>query len=254
MRDLARVQSVDRAVAILKCFNENKRELKLTEISEQLGLNKSTAHGIINTLKYHGLIDQDENTQKYRLGLCLIGLGELVISSMDVRSLAYPIIEELCRELEETIHVGVLDGNEIVYVDKKECNKSIKISSKIGARYPAYSTADGRILLSYLDLETQEKIIPEEIKKFTPKTITDKQKIIKELVKIRESGYAIDDEENVVGLTCVAAAVFDYSGKARYGISVTGPTIRMTEEKKAESIKVLKDAVSRISFMFGYRE
>ena len=173
---------------------------------------------------------------------------------MDVRRIAYPIIEEICYKLEETVHVGILDGIEVVYVDKKECDKSIKISTKIGARNPAYSTADGKVMLAHLDLETQLAIIPENIKKFTPNTITDKKSVIEQLAIIRKNGYAIDYEENVVGLTCVAAPVFDYTGKVKYGISVTGPTIRMTEEKISDAINVLKDAVNRISYLFGFRE
>lgn len=245
---------MDRAILILKCFTENKRELKLSEISDQLGLNKSTVHGIINTLKYHGIIDQNEKTQKYRLGLSLIELGGLVISSMDVRNIAYPIIEEVCEVLEETVHVGILSGIEVVYIDKKECNSSIKISSKIGSRNFAYSAADGKVLLANLDEEIQKQIIPENIKKNTPNTITDKQQILYELALVKKRGYALDNEENLEGLICVAAPVFDYTGEAKYGVSVTGPTVRMTKEKIDKAINVLLDATKRISYKLGYRE
>lgn len=248
------VQSVDRAISILKCFNERRRELKLSEIADELGLNKSTVHGIINTLKNHGLIDQDEKTQKYRLGIYLIGLGELVVSSIDVRAIGYPVIEEMCQKLKETVHVGVLDCTDIVYIDKKECDNSVRISTKIGARNPAYCTADGKVMLAYLDLNKQMRIIPDDIPKFTPNTITNKSDLIKELGKIKERGYAIDNEEYETGLVCVAAPVFDHSGAVKYGISVTGPTIRMTEEKISESIEVLKDAAHKISFEIGYRK
>lgn len=254
MNELSRVQSIDRAVYVLKCFSERKRELRLSEISEQLGLNKSTVHGIVNTLKYHGLIDQDEKTQKYRLGLNLIGLGQLVIDSMDVRGIGYPILEDICRELEETAHVCVLDGAEVVYIDKKECNESIKISTNIGARSPAYFTADGKVMLASLDLETQMNLIPETIEKFTPNTITSRKKILNELSKVKDRGYAIDNEEYILGLICVAAPVYDYSGRVKYGVSVTGPSIRMTEEKISRSIEVLVRATKKISYLLGYRE
>lgn len=248
------VQSVDRAISILKCFNERKRELKLSEISDELCLNKSTVHGIINTLKLHGLIQQDEKTQKYKLGLYLIGLGELVVSSIDVRSIGYPIIEEICQILEETVHVGVLDCTDVVYIDKKECDNSVRISTKIGSRNPAYCTADGKVMISYLELKKQMLIVPDNIPKFTRNTITDKLELIEELGRIKERGYAIDNEEYETGLVCVAAPVFDHSGFVKYAISVTGPTIRMTEEKITESIKVLKDAAHKISFKIGYRK
>lgn len=245
---------MDRAILILKCFKDNKKELKLSEISDQLGLNKSTVHGIINTLKYHGLIDQNEETQKYRLGLALIELGELVISSMDVRNIAYPIIEEVCEKLEETVHVAILNGLEVVYVDKKECNSSIKISTKIGSRNRAYCTADGKVLLAHLDEEIQQQIIPEKIEKVTPNTINNKQQILRELALIKKQGYALDHEENLIGLICVAAPVFDYTGEAKYGVSVTGPAVRMTNEKVNEAINILVEATKRISYKLGYRE
>lgn len=254
MNDLSRVQSIDRAVYVLKCFSERKKELRLSEISEQLGLNKSTVHGIVNTLKYHGLIDQDEKTLKYRLGLNLIGLGQLVIDSMDARGIGYPILEDICRELEETAHVCLLDGAEVVYVDKKECNESIKISTIIGSRSPAYFTADGKVLLASLDLEEQMNLIPETMEKFTPNTITSRKKLLKELSKIKTMGYAIDNEEYILGLICVAAPVYDYSGKVKYGVSVTGPSVRMTEEKISRAVEVLVKSTKKISYLLGYRE
>lgn len=248
------VQSVDRAISILKCFNERKRELKLSQISDELGLNKSTVHGIINTLKQHGLIEQDEKTQKYKLGLYLIGLGELVVSSINVRAIGYPIIEEVCQILEETVHAVVLDCTDVVYIDKKECDNSVRISTKIGSRNPAYCTADGKVMLAYLDLKKQTIIIPDDIPKFTPNTVTDKSEIMKGLVAIKERGYAIDNEEYETGLVCVAAPVFDHSGAVKYAISVTGPSLRMTQKKISESIKVLKDAAYKISYEIGYRK
>lgn len=247
------VQSVDRAISILKCFNERKRELKLSEIAEQLGLNKSTVHGIINTLKFHGLIEQDEKSQKYRLGLYLIMLGETVVNSLDVRSFGLPIVEDICQKLEETVHVCVLDCTDIVYIDKRECANSIRISTKIGSKFPAYCTADGKVLISYLDRSKQLRIIPDDIPKFTTNTITDKMEFVNQLDKIRENGYAIDNEEYEVGLVCVAAPVLDHTGSPKYGISVTGPRIRMTEDKIQEAIDVLKDAAHRISVRLGYK-
>lgn len=246
------VQSVDRAITILKCFNERKKELKLSEIAEQLGLNKSTVHGIINTLKFHGLVEQDEKTQKYRLGLYLISLGETVINSIDVRSIGYPLIEEVCETLEETVHVAVLDCMDVVYIDKKECDNSIRISTRIGSRFPAYCTADGKVMIAYLDLKKQMRIIPDDIPKYTKNTITDKMELINKLVEVKENGYAIDNEEYETGLVCVAAPILDHTGEVRYGISVTGSSQRMTEEKIAISIKLLKDVSERISRRIGY--
>jgi len=123
MKDINRVQSIDRAVAILECFSEEKKELRLSEISEKLDLNKSTVHGIITTLKYHGFISQDEETQKYKLGIRFIEFGDLVTNSLNIRNATLSVIDEVCGKIEETIHVAILDGLDIVWIEKKECNK-----------------------------------------------------------------------------------------------------------------------------------
>lgn len=254
MDSKGRVQSIDRAVGIMKLFNEDRRELKLSEISDYLDLNKSTVHGIISTLKYHGLIDQDEETQKYRLGLFNMSLGELVQKSLDIRDITTPVIEKVSQILDETVHIGTLDEMDVVYIDKKESNQSMRIFTNIGARNPAYCTGVGKAMLAYKDEDLIRKMLPEKLEALTPKTITDKSRLTNELAKIREQGYSFDDEENNIGLTCVAAPIFDYSRKAKYGISVSGPTIRMTNEKIEEAIEVVKAAAKEISYKLGYKE
>lgn len=254
MTRTGRIQAIDRAVMVLNCFNEDKRELKLSEISDKLDINKSTVHGIINTLKYHGLIAQDEETQKYRLGLHLMKLGDIVSNSLDIRSITSPVIDEVCKELQETVHIATLDKMEVIYINKQESNQSMRIFTTIGARNPAYATGVGKAMLAYLDDEILINKLPDKLNPLTPKTITDKVELLKNLDKIRVNGYSFDDEENVVGLTCVAAPIFDYTGKPKYGISVSGPTIRMTDEKIKESIKVVKEAAMEISNKLGYKE
>lgn len=254
MDSKGRVQSIDRAVAILKCFSEKRKELKLSDISAELDLNKSTVHGIITTLKYHGLIDQDEETQKYRLGLYLIELGDIVSKSLDIRAITSPIIADVSKRLNETVHIGTLDDMEIVYIDKVESSQSMRIYTTIGARNPAYCTGVGKAMLAYLDEEKILSKLPDKLEAITPKTITNKEDLLKDLAKIRENGYSFDDEENNKGLTCVAAPIFDYSGKVKYGISVSGPTIRMTDDKIKEAIKVVKEAAMEISQKLGYKD
>lgn len=254
MTRTGRVQAIDRAIAILNCFTEDRREMKLSDISDMLDLNKSTAHGIITTLKYHGLIDQDQETQKYRLGLHLMALGERVANSIDIIEISNPIIKDLCSKAGETVHLGTLDNMEVVYIDKMESNQSMRIFSAIGARNPAYSTGIGKALLAYVDEEKLEKTIPEELKSFTTNTITEKAKLLKELKNIRHNGYSMDNEENNIGLTCIAAPIFDSHGNAKYAISVSGPTIRMNYKKIEESKELVIDAAYKISEKLGDRK
>lgn len=248
-----RVQAIDRAVMILKCFSEKRRELKLSDISDELGLNKSTVHGIISTLKYHGLIDQNEENQKYRLGLYILELGDILINSMDIRKVASPIIKDICSRIEETVHLGALDNMDVVYIDKQESNQSMRIFTTIGTRNPAYCTGIGKAMLAYVDPEILMQQLPEKLDKFTKNTINEKAELLKELESIREKGYAMDNEERIDGLTCVASPVFDHTGKAKYSISVSGPTIRMTKERIEETVRLVRESAAEISSRLGYR-
>ena len=254
MKELNRVQSIDRAVAILECFNEEKKELRLTEISEKLGLNKSTVHGIITTLKHHGFISQDEETQKYKLGIRFIEFGALVTNSLNIRNAALPVIDEVCYKIEETVHVAALDGSDIVWIEKQECTKSIKTSTKIGAKLPAYITADGKIILCYLEKNKIRNYLPKKIPKFTSNSITGRVQLIKKLEEARENGYLIDNEEYVEGIKCVAAPIFDHEGNVKFSLSTTGPAFRMTDEKIEELIVIIKNAANEISRRIGYKE
>lgn len=254
MTRTGRVQAIDRSVMIMNCFNEDRRELKLSEISDMLDINKSTVHGIISTLRYHGLIDQDEETQKYRLGLGLLTLGNIVSSSLDIRAITSPIIKRVCLELEETVHIGTLDDMEVVYINKQESNQSMRIFTNIGARLPAYCTGIGKSMLAYLDDEVLMNKLPDVFTAVTPKTITNKKDLLEDLNKVRQRGYSRDDEENLEGLSCIAAPIFDHTGKVKYGVSLSGPTIRMTDEKMALAIEVVGEAAKEISHKLGYNE
>ncbi len=147
----------------------------------------------------------------------------------------------------------MLDGFDVVYVEKKECNKSIKTSTKIGARIPAYITADGKIILSYLDDDKLNEYVPEKIKKLTPNTITDRNKLLKVLHEMKNKGYATDNEEVVQGISCVAAPIIEHTGRVRFSLSITGPTVRMTKDKMKEYVDIISEAAKEISFRIGYR-
>lgn len=253
MEKSGRVQAIDRAVQILQCFSEKKPELKLKEISDMLGINKSTVHGIITTLKYHGLIDQEEESQKYRLGLSLMKYGDLVSKSMDVVSIARPFITKLSDTLEETVHLGRLDGFDVVYIDKIESTQSMRISTARGTRNPAYCTGVGKAMLAHMPLTViQTWLKSDPLNALTEKTITDKKQFFEELEYIRERGYALDNEENSIGLICVAAPVFDHQGEAVYSISISGPTVRMSSDKIKRSAEAVKRAAEEISQRLGY--
>jgi DNA-binding IclR family transcriptional regulator len=239
MAAAGKVQSIERAIKIINCFSERTPELKLTEIADMLDLNKSTIHGIINTLKDGGLIDQNEENQKYRLGLNLVHYTAQVLKSLDIRRVAEPVIRQLCDEVNETVHLGVLDGKEIVYIDKMESNH-------------AYCTAIGKSILSDYSNEAIERLLPDVLPQYTKTTKTSKAAILAEIDEVRHTGYALDLEENVEGLKCVGAPIYNHEGHVKYSISVSGPIQRMTDEKTAMIIERVKIAAQEISKKIGY--
>ena len=254
MTRTGRVQAIYRAVMIMNCFNEDRRELKLSEISEMLDINKSTAHGIITTLKYHGLMDQDEETQKYKLGLSLLALGNIVKNSMNITGIAKPYIDKICVQVEETVHLGTLDKTEVVYLDKAESHQSMRIVTKVGARIPAYCTGIGKAMLAYKDKGVLSEAIPDKLTKYTPNTISDKVILLKTFELIKSQGYSIDDEEHDMGLRCVAAPIFDNNKEAKYAISVSGPAVRMTDKKIEYTKNIILNAAKEISHKLGYNK
>jgi DNA-binding IclR family transcriptional regulator len=248
-----RVQAIDREVIILKLLLK-RTELKLSDIADELDLNMSTAHGIITTLKYHGFIDQDEETKKYRLGLQLLEFGSAVERSLKIRDIAKPYVDEVCSIVEETVHLGTLSKLKVIYLDKTESKQSIRMVSQIGSGIPAHCTGIGKAMLAYLDDNTILDLLPDKIERYTPNSITDKTDFLKECQRIRKQGYSLDNEECEIGLKCVAAPIFDYTGNAKYGISVSGPTIRMTDNKIQETINVVVKAAKDISNKLGYNK
>jgi DNA-binding IclR family transcriptional regulator len=248
-----RVQAIDRAVGILKYLLEEKTELRLSDIADELDLNMSTVHGIISTLKYHGFIDQDEESKKYRLGIQFLEFGTAVENSLSIREIVQPYVNEVCNLVEETVHLGTLRNLDVIYLAKTESRQSVRMVTQIGSRISAYRTGIGKAMLAYLGDDVITELIPDNLKQYTPNTITNKLDFIKECEKIRKLGYALDNEESELGLTCVAAPIFNHLGVAQYGISVSGPTIRMTDEKIQEIIKIVQKVTMEISMKLGYK-
>ena len=223
------IQSINRAVDILRCF-ESKELLGITEIAEETGLNKSTAFGIVATLTAEGLLEQDVSTGRYRLGLELFRLGNLVNTS--TRRLVMPELERLAQTLEETVNYVRPEGCDVVYLIKKESTHSMRICTKIGQRLPMYCTAVGKAILAFLPEEQRSNILKSyQFVPFTENTVSDEAALRCQLQSVAKNGYAVEIEEFESGLVCVAVPVLGSSGLPVAAISCSGPKARMTEAK-----------------------
>ena len=229
------ISSVKKALELLKIFSTDQPELSLTEISKRMDLHKSSVFRILNTLKSSGFIEKDPLTKKYRLGLELLNLANKVLSRYDLRNQAGPYLEKLARKTGEIIHLSILDGNEMVYLEKKGQGQVLTVATQIGGRNPAHASAMGKMLLSDLSRRELKELFREgPLKKLTTNTITEIPKLLEELERVRRQGFALDDEETFPGIRCAAAPIQDRNGKTVAAISVTVPKQRMGKQRIKE--------------------
>jgi len=226
------VKSVQRAVRILESFNPDVRELGITELSKKLKIPKSTVYNILNTLALEGIVEKNRENQRYRLGLTLFELGNIARANFELRSVATSYLKELNRQLDETVHLTILDKGEVLYIECFESTKRLRTYSVIGIRAPLHCTAVGKAILAFLPEDEVDKIIlTKGLEKFTENTITDPQELKEQLREIRFRGYSTDNMEHEEGVRCVGAPIHNQEGKVFASISVSGPSQRLTLER-----------------------
>jgi DNA-binding IclR family transcriptional regulator len=246
------IQSVERALDILEAFERGPAEIGVSELGRETGLHKSTVFGLLNTLCRRGYVEKNPESGKYRLGLRAFQIGSVVLNRMDLPALAAPILQELVDKHQETVHLVVRDGFNVVYIAKRESPRSVRIVSQVGRRLPCYCTGVGKVLLAHMpEEELQALLSANELKRFTRNTIVEPQALKAELRVIRERGYALDNEEIEEGLKCVAAPVRNHTGKVVAAMSVAGPASRMTSGRIAEIIDSVKSAALELSRRLG---
>lgn len=248
-----RLSSVTSALRVLKVFSETEAELGISSIAKQLSLAKSTVHRHAVTLTSEGFLEQNPENGRYRLGLSLFGLGALVRRRMDVSNQARPLLGVLRDSTQEAVHLAVLDQTSIMYLYNLETSQAIGIRSYIGTRKPAFCTCEGRALLAFGPPELIASVIREGLVARTSKTKTDPQALQKTLEEVRQSGYAIDDEESEIGMRGIAAPIRDISGKVIAAISLAGPIQRLTKKDLRGFVSQVISTADAISACMGYK-
>lgn len=246
------IQSVDRAMLLLQELAELGGCAPLTALARQLGLSRSTVHGLLATLRYHGMVSQDDHGN-YVLGIKLFELGYQAVSRLDLRIAAGPILQQLVDEFMETVHLVVSDGLYVVYIDKRESPQSMQIVSRIGQRLPAYCTAVGKAILAFKPEDELERLLAcSSLIPMTRNTITDREMLKMHLHLVRLQGYALDQEEIAEGLRCAGAPIFDYTNQVVGAVSISGPSVRMNDEKIAQAVQAVLLASREISRRLGH--
>jgi len=246
------VQAINRVLDIVELLATAKEGLGVTEIGQAIGLHKSTVHRLCNALAVRGYIEKDPGGI-YRLGLKFMEINGLFLKKLELKTEALPFIRKLAEILGQPVHLAILDGVEVVYIEKVDVVNSIRMYSQIGRRVPAHCTAIGKVLIAALDEERlAERLELIKFERRTPNTITSKEKFSKVIFETRERGWAVDDEENEPGVRCVAAPIYDYTGKVIAAVSVSGDSRVISPDRDGEISEQVRQTAASISGGMGF--
>lgn len=226
--------------------------LTLTELSARAATNKVTVLRILANLEARGYVARDD-FGRYSLGMRLLQLGLRKSAATDLRAVAHPVMRELRDRFDETVNLGIPDGAGILYIDILESSLGLRMAATVGARDDLHSTAIGKAIVSNWSAAARREFVGLSFASKTPRTVRDADQLERELAQVRELGYSVDDEENEPGARCIGAPVFDHTGECVGAISVSGPTIRMTDERIEEIAPEVQRAAATISERLGYR-
>lgn len=249
------VEVLDRALAIIEVLSLEGPGLSLGDLAEKSGLHKSTVHRLLSVLERHRYVEKKQKNNTYCLGLKLFELGSKALAQLDLSERARPHLERLAQETGETAHLCILDDAEVLYLEKVEAPRTVRIPSVVGQRYPVHCGASGKTLLAFLPESQIDEIITRKgMKAFTRNTITTLAGLKQALRTVRVGGYALDDEEFEVGLKCIGAPVRDHAGKVVASIGIAGLAFRLTEDTVPALIRAVKTEAKSLSIDLGWRE
>jgi len=246
-----RVPAVLRGLQILELLAGDKKRWTTTEVSRKLKIPKSTTSYLLHTLLERGYLVREQEGV-YRLGMKLLALGGQALRGIEVREVALPVLRRLTAETQTTAHLAVLEGAEAVYIERVPSPGFIQIDTWIGRRMPLHSTSVGKALAAFLPEEESGALFQTAgLARFTPRTIVSLPRLRLEFKRIRESGAAVDNEENTPGVRCVAAPIFGSNGRVVAAMSLTGPVQQVTEERVAKIVDKLREAARQLTLALG---
>jgi IclR family transcriptional regulator, KDG regulon repressor len=248
----SQVTSLEKALSIVELAIDEGRNLGVTEISRKLGMGKGTVHRILNTLTARKFFYQDKSTKLYGLGVRTLEIGMASKREKFLRNTMVPFLKDLHEECKETVNAAVWEYNEIRYIYRLESEEMLRISTSAGARFPGYCAATGKIFLSCMSDEDIRQIYgpKNSLKKLTERSIGSVSALIQEIEKVRVKQVAVDDEETLVGVYCVAAPVLSPNGECVAAISISAPKNRVEGKTGETFAKLVSETARNISSSF----
>lgn len=248
------IDTLLRGLKILSLFSHEKPSLTLTEIVEATGINKTTVFRIVNTFEDTGFLVRNPETKRYQPGVKVLQLGFTAISSLDLRQVARPYLEALSQKVGETVSLSVLDGMEIIYIDRVRNRQIVGVVLGLGSRLPAHCASMGKAMLAYLPPEELTHRLDEtELMPRTPKSLISREALLAELEKVRQKGYAINDEELEIGLRAVAAPIWGDRNQVVAAANITGSAGMISRERLLQELApAVHSTTIQISQALGY--
>jgi len=243
--------TVLKALDVLDCLTASKRPMSTLEIAKSCNMSRPTVYRLLTTLQSRDYVNCRDRT--YTLGTKILSLSRVLLESMDLAGRSQPFLRRLSRISGETSYLAILDGTEILYINKVESTQSVRSNCTIGTRNPLYSTSMGKAILAFLPLEERDSLLERiTFSKFTENTITEKSRLVSELAEIRRRGYAIDNLEMEDNVRCVGAPVFDHMDYPFAAISFSGPAFRLSIERIRELSACVIDITQSLSSQLGH--
>jgi IclR family transcriptional regulator, KDG regulon repressor len=248
------IKSVVHALDVLDQFHDSNNELGVSELSRRLKMHKNSVFRLLVTLASRNYVEQNRQTENYRLGLKNLQLGQTVINQLGLHRQARPVLEELLKKCNETCCVAVLKGAHIINIDAVEADQPVRIVPRVGIMLPAHCTASGKVLLAALcDNDQLNRLALADAGQHGPQAVTRRPALLKQLATIERQGFALEDEELDAGVRGVAVPVRDYTGCVIGAMSITGPAMRFSDARMLdELVPLAKSAADELSLRLGF--
>ncbi len=245
-------QTLGRALMLLERLAESSSGVSLGDLSLQLGMPAATVHRLLNTFEDHDFVEHDEDLGLWFVGVRAFVVGNAFVNRRDFVSRARPFMRTLMEQCGETVNLGIIDDGEAVFISQVESREMMRMVVNLGSRSPVHASGVGKAILAHMSEADLTAILEKRgLQRFTDRTIDTASSLRTEMNRIREQGYALDDEEHAIGLRCVAAPIFDENSKAICAISLSGPTARIGDDRLGELGWAVRQTSEQITRALG---
>lgn len=251
------MKSLEKIIKILDYLSDVKRDVGITELSLELNLPKSTVHRILKSLSRYSVVEKENDTSRYKIGLRLLKYSNSLLKSFDLRQIVKPILKKVCNETKETTFLTIWNNNKGICIDSifSSRNVNTNLFVEIGREMPFHCTASSKAILANQSIEDIKRIINKKhLLRYTPNTIKEPGKLMIHLLDIKNKGFSICDEELEEGIKAIAAPIKNINGKTIASITITGLAKRMSSSNMERLVKIVTDSAQEISNKLGYKE